>query len=185
MTGTEGGPMYLLRGNGRGGFHRGRLLGNDLGQVEAVAVGRFNPDHLPDIAELVTGQRTSVRVLLGTGRSHFRPTSPTPSPRGTLQVADIDGDGRLDALVSGANRRTHVKRRATDVHIFPGTGDGTFSAGRTLKVCRNRELVRCSPSVRAVGDVDGDRRPDLALSTADARGQRPVVRVLVLRNRTR
>ena len=67
-------------------------------------------------------------------------------------VGDVNGDGNLDLIYSGIN--------LTDINVFLGNGDGTFSAGTQLQV-----------SFGTLEDVilgDWDRDGDLDAAVADA-----------------
>lgn len=76
-----------------------------------------------------------------------------PSAPLALAVADIDGDGRLDLLVSDA-------LSGTQMSIYRQTAPGQFAAAATM--------VLPALTVRIVlADIDGDGRSDLITSHAD------------------
>jgi hypothetical protein len=73
-----------------------------------------------------------------------------------LDLADFDGDGRKEVLASVKPREVHVHKRhgaawRTETIPFPETVVGTAKAVR-------------------LGDIDGDRRPDLVWSSEQAKG---------------
>jgi VCBS repeat protein len=78
-------------------------------------------------------------------------TGPTPI---SLTIADLDGDGRPDLVVTdGAQLSPGVPA----VSVMFGNGDGTFGARKDL-------VTGGYPSSTAVGDLNGDGRPDLVVA---------------------
>jgi hypothetical protein len=73
-------------------------------------------------------------------------TGQTP---GVLLAADFNGDGVLD-LVTG-------NRNSTQPDVFLGLGDGTFGTSKSFDAGAGQVAL-------AVGDFDGDGRPDLAIA---------------------
>jgi hypothetical protein len=105
------GLVYL--GNGDGTFQRPLSFSVPFNGEDAVAVGDFTGNGIPDVAVTGTDQ---VRILLGNGDGSFRQGQiiRTPSSTTSLAVADFNGDGKLD-LVAGGN-------------VLLGNDDGTFQA---------------------------------------------------------
>lgn len=116
---------------------------------DSLAVGDFNQDRKPDVAQtnVIAG---SVSVFLGDGRGGFAP--PVSYPVGEqpqfVVAHRLDDDRHLDLAV--ANTGSH------NVAILLGEGDGTFVAAASAPVP--------APKNVAVGDFDGDDWPDLAVA---------------------
>ncbi len=83
------------------------------------------------------------------------PTNPYPQ---FVAVADFNGDGKLDMAVPVYS----IGAPLADVNIFLGKGNGTFGAGPAFP------LAGQNVNNAAVGDFNGDGKPDLALSLPDA-----------------
>ena len=122
-------------------------------QPTDIAVADVNGDGKPD---LVTANffNTTVGVLLGTGTGTFGAAAsfalgPNNNPR-YLAVADVNGDGKPDALTANAYTNT--------AGVLLGTGTGTFGAATTFATGGSQ------PGGIAVADVNGDSKPDLLLS---------------------
>jgi len=140
-------------------FDRALVL-EDSGFTSANAsIGDVNRDGLLDIV-LVKGRHWPLQnlVLLGTGTGTFRPAAPvdTASDRSYSGVlVDLDGDGALDMVVS--NDSPDAKK------VYRNDGTGRFTLLSTFgKPEWNTRHV-------AVGDVNGDRIPDVVLANRGAR----------------
>jgi FG-GAP-like repeat/PASTA domain len=121
----------------------------------SVAIGDLNGDAKPDVA---TANRLSgtVSVFLNYGFGAFAPrrdysTSALPS---SLAIGDVNGDGRPDLVTS--NSRDGDESVGT-VSVLTNSGDGSFAAKRDYP-------TGMSPYSVAIGDLDGDGNPDLAVA---------------------
>jgi len=124
---------------------------------QAVAVGDFNGDGIPDLAVSAGGPSQPLEIFLGNANGTY---TAVPGPSiftysfGPIVVADFNGDGKQDMAVLNANSNV--------VTILLGNGDGTFN------------IAPSSPSIGtnavqiAVGDFNGDGIPDLAVTTGSS-----------------
>jgi hypothetical protein len=117
--------------------------------VAADVNGDARPDLVVPVAE---SSGHGIEILLGDGSGGFAqaPGSPVPILSGnviSVAVADLDGDGHADLAVGNTERN--------EISIMRGDGAGGFAPAATVGSGRH-------PSDIAVGDFDGNGKPDLA-----------------------
>ncbi|MGA7218070.1 MAG: VCBS repeat-containing protein [Candidatus Sulfotelmatobacter sp.] len=141
--------------------------------IPAIAIGDLNGDGKPDL--IVTNSCAScargffpttdgvLGVLFGNGNGTFRPVvvydSGGVAPT-SVAIEDLNGDGKLDLAI--ANECNPTDCDYGTVTVLLGRGDGTFEPAMTYKSGgfeRGPEDA-VAPSI-AIGDVNGDGKPDL------------------------
>jgi hypothetical protein len=157
---VAGGSMVsVLLGQGDGTFLPAQSYGAGFGS-RSVAVGDFNGDGKPDLAVANEGTTPlfngTVSVLLGQGDGTFLPalSYAAGSLPVSVAVGDFNGDGKLDLAV--ANQGTYPFTNA-GVSVLLGQGDGTFQTAVHY-------AAEGLPVSVAVGDFNGDGKPDLAVA---------------------
>ena len=109
-----------------------------------LSTADLNRDGKPDLIGTTRNSGNAVSILLGNGNGTFQPAKVLSAFTGGFSdfqnnhvvAGDVTGDGKVDILVGDING---------DVQLFPGLGDGTYSAGIDLgKAC----LLYTSPSPR-------------------------------------
>jgi hypothetical protein len=123
--------------------------------ADAVAVGDFTGNGIPDLAVANGATNGTVSILVGKGDGSFRAPLSYPvgnSPR-AVAVGDFNGDGHLDLAVVNWYSRT--------VSVLLGNGNGTFQAVTNYAVGNDPDAV-------AVGDFTGDGILDLAVANRDS-----------------
>lgn len=151
-TGPDQAVLVAL-GDGTGHFTPGPVTPGPPGTdgFLRAAVADLNGDRKPDLV-LTRSNVAAVTVRLGNGDGTFGNATayPVGSNPVAVEVADLDGDGIVDAIVANGN---------DTLSILQGKGDGTFKP----KVDRN--TLR-SPFELTAADLDGDHKVDLVVQSA-------------------
>lgn len=118
-----------------------------------VATGDFNGDLKLDLA-VANNNSNDVSVLFGDGAGGFGTAVHFPVGSRPYSVAldDLDGDKKLDIVCTNSG--------SANVSVLFGNGVGGFDAAANFPVGTAPSSV---PSSVAVGDFNGDLKPDLAV----------------------
>lgn len=153
-AGPAGPAVEVLLGKGDGSFQPTHLI-LPVGQTPlSVAAGDF--DHNGALDLVTANSNGTLSLLLGNGNGSFRPRIDLAvggDPR-AVAVGDFNGDGRLDVATA--------QQLSNTVSVLLGHGDGTFA--RPLVFAASGQNF--TPSSLAVGDVNGDGRPDLVINSS-------------------
>lgn len=111
-TGFDGNILIWTRA-ASGNLQFSQVLSSGESSIRDVAIGDLNNDGLPDIAAVVSGYVLhNLSVILQTPGGGFSPPRLFASSGGwtaTLAIADFNGDGRSDLVVSGGgNSPTYI-----------------------------------------------------------------------------
>jgi hypothetical protein len=151
------GTVAVLLGNGDGTFQPAVTYASGGQTALSIAVADVNGDGKPDL--LVANQSGDpngsglVGVLLGNGNGTFQPAvsySSGGENTSSLAVADLNGDGKPDAVVTIAG--------SPSVNVLLNNGDGTFQAA---VVYGTGGFI---PTAVAIADVDKDGKADLVVA---------------------
>lgn len=132
----------------------------DAGPI-ALGIADMNGDGKPDlvIASQTAGMVSVLfnETLPGAGVSSFaaRQSFAAGADPEALALADLDGDGRSDVVVSNASARTLSVLLNTTV---PGATSAGFTAAQTI-------VMSHSPGGVTAADFNGDGRPDLVVTS--------------------
>ena len=151
--------VSVLLGDGAGAFGAATELAV-AGKPGAVKIADFDSDGNADLAVAVSTSvvnNSHVAILAGTGTGTFGPAVTFvldringAEPNG-IAVADLDGDLRLDLVISNG--------RTDNLFVLIGDGAGSFGVSNYFVTLGNQ------PAAVAAADLDGDLIPDLVAAT--------------------
>jgi len=148
--------ITVLLGDGRGRFApapRSPVTVDSRPHPHGLAAADFNGDARLDLV-VESWQIDRVEVLFGDGKGGF--ASPGPQfptgrmPYQRVRAGDLNGDGRADIVTTNTS--------GSSLTVLLGDGRGGFAAAPGSPFA-----VKPSAFAVAVGDVNGDGRPDLAV----------------------
>jgi hypothetical protein len=175
---AETASVLLNRGDGTFAARRAYRTGNT---PFSVAIGDVNGDDKPDLATANQDAGT-VSVLLNRGDGSFPARRDYVASYGPFWVGigDMSGDGKPDLVTASlkvARPGRHSETSILTVSVFLNRGDGSFQARRDSRGGSYPNTASYSTSSAALGDLNGDGKPDLAIACCDT----PVVSVLTNR----
>lgn len=152
-VGSEGGVIWILSGDGAGGFALATTLSSPSASTY-VEVGDFDGDGRDDLAAADYQNGPGIRVFLGDGEGGLQESMVVDSDLLLYQFVahDMDGDGK-DDLVAGGGERVEVHWGAEG-----GFAASPFTQQGELGICNSTHYARL-----LVVDTDGDPHIDIAL----------------------
>ena len=145
--------VLLNRGGGRFQARRDYPSGSE---PFSVAVGDLNGDGYPDLAT-ANGGASTASVFLNNGDGSFRARVDYRTGHGpqSIAIADLNGDGAPDIVTANGEDPAH------SVSVLVNNGAGGFRAKADYP-------TGPGPVDVAIGDLNGDGKPDLATANFSA-----------------
>ena len=149
--------VSVLLGKPGGGFQPVNTIPIQ-GSISFLAAADINQDGHVDLlatnAGTTGGNPGGLIVLLGKGDGTFQPAMnvPVSGKAGAIVVADFNGDGKLDAVISNS------VSSAESLVFLPGDGKGGFGVPSNIITFKPLDLV----TFLLTADFNGDGKPDVA-----------------------
>ncbi len=133
--------------DGQGSFRDGgQLLDEGISHVHGAALLDLDGDRRPELVLAIQDRNRSGRIWRNDGKGRFAAGPDLEGSGGErITIADVDGDGRPDAVIPGTREPSRV---------WLNDGNGTLRLGAILMTGRWDWHA-------GVGDFDGDGRMDL------------------------
>jgi hypothetical protein len=163
--------VYIFLGDGNGRFTTPAypvvMRDGDHPHTHGVVLADMNHDNKLDLVT-VNSTDNDMSVAFGDGRGSFTraqrspfPVGPSPYPFG---VGDVNGDGQLDIVATAtATGPLRAQQRPMSHALTLLLADGKGSFNPTQLPIRTGE-----PWFAAIGDLNGDRKPDIIATHHDA-----------------
>jgi uncharacterized repeat protein (TIGR01451 family) len=155
VANTGANAVAILMGNGNGSL--AAAVNFSVGtEPRSVALGHFNRDGTLDLAVANRGSN-SVSILIGQGNGAFAiPVNHNVGPApASVALGDFNLDGKADLVTANGSG---VPGSANNLSVLLGNGDGTFAAAVHYS---DNGFEAFSV---AVGDFNGDGKPDLVVA---------------------
>jgi hypothetical protein len=148
---ANAGTISVLVNTGDGSFEAKRDYQAGRG-TSSVVIGDLNGDGKPDLATAHAAAADTISVLTNTGAGSFEAKRDyrTGSSPFSVAIGDLNGDRTPDLVTANDDARS--------VSVFANRGNGSFEPKRDYRT----GPPDAGPVSVALGDVNGDGRPDLA-----------------------
>jgi FG-GAP-like repeat len=140
----------------------------ELGPGTILGVADFNGDGRPDFLTFVSSDpggnfQLDMTLFLQKSDGSFAPHKVSNVPVGFPTVADADGDGKPDILmtISGPTGHNGVPLGQATLNIFRGNGDATFTAQPAITLAQGIGYNVF------VADLNNDKKPDIIAVSGD------------------
>jgi hypothetical protein len=170
---TAGKTITFAFGDGTGKFgsYSSQAVGPGSDAVSFIAVGDLNNDGNPDIVTANTNEQNedgTLSVFLGSAAGAFSKTAASPqaadgSRTSWVGIADFNKDGKMDVAVVNIGEQGTGGATGRSISIFKGDGLGGLTSFNKIDI----PLANGVALAGAIGDLNGDTWPDLAVTFAN------------------
>jgi hypothetical protein len=163
------GVVQIFTGKGDGTFQVGQTYSTDSvngANALGLVAGDFNGDGKLDLAVVNNhGTSADVGVLINNGSGGFNSVVnyPLSNLASEITAAALTSSQKLNLIVPLYGT---ASAPGSAVAIFMGNGDGTFQNESDVQLV-NGSTTYNNPFAAAIGDVNGDGKPDLAVTIQD------------------
>lgn len=164
-SGLQDNAVQVLMGNGDGTFSAGQVIAQNF-QNQNLSTALFDADEDGKIDAIVVDSFGALWFYQGNGDGSFS-TNPKLFGVGDVPfgigVADVDGDGHLDVVVSGVfvDGWPYGASAGNLTCVLLGDGKGNFSPAKVYR----GDLSAFS---LAIADFNGDGHPDIVTANQDS-----------------
>ncbi|MFF3018512.1 FG-GAP-like repeat-containing protein [Streptomyces sp. NPDC057939] len=153
---SSAGTLSVLLGDGDGSFGAASSVSAGMTLPSKLKLADVNEDGKQDVVVVAPGTPGRVAVLLGNGAGGLGTASllSAGSNLTSASVADLNGDGHVDLVVSSAG--------SNEVIAFEGNGAGAFGSPLVFGLAGG-----INPQSTAVADLNGDGRPDVVTANSN------------------
>jgi uncharacterized protein (TIGR03437 family) len=163
----SGSDSFGILLNSANGFQKPLTFASAGNGPSSIVTADFNGDGKLDLAVAnappYPGTGTAnVAVFFGNGSGGFQlqKTYPAGNQPTAMAVADLNGDGKPDLVVADAGVPWNSPITPGGVYVYLNNGSGGFQPATFY-------AASVEPNFVAVGDVNGDGKPDLVVATTD------------------
>jgi hypothetical protein len=159
--------LEILFNDGKGNFRTpGNYVPVGKHPYQRIRVGDFNGDGNADVVS-PNLDGNDVTILLGDGKGAFVQPAGSPFPCGdspfNVAVGDVNADGLADLAIVNSPSSTAERSGRDGLTVLLGDGHGRFRPMTGSPLSTDR-----FPNIVAIGDIDGDRVADVAVSNPDS-----------------
>jgi hypothetical protein len=154
---NSNGLLQAVMGVGNGTFAGAQAYPNGTydktgSALDPFATADFHGKGYQDVLMLTD---TGLEMLTNNGKGAFTETTVPGIVPTAIEAADMNGDGKSDAIFAEGSSGTY------DIAVALGNGDGTFETKTTT-------AVPALPGRLLVGDFNGDGKPDIVMTSGDS-----------------